>query len=245
MNNIKDLVDLYNSKPNLQKIIQTFGSVALCFGPAGIALGSLTLGLDATLSVIGFKRAKKLFDKLSSGEVLLTDEIIKNEVFIHNFLATTNAALRTRRHEKIEYFANLMMNGIKDGVIIESNSDEYENYLKILDELNYMEIEILLELYSLEQRYPIDFKDQTKRDENERNTELYFKELYQFAGRKGHDKDLLLLYIKRLERTGCYESNFFEWDEEHSVNEIITIRGRTTKIFSILKRLIEDSSFER
>ncbi len=240
MSNIKDLADLYNSKPNLQKIIQTFGSIALCFGPAGIALGSLTLGMDATLSIIGFNRAKKLYDKLASGEVLLTDEIIKNEVFIHNFIATTNIALRTRRHEKIVFFANLLINGIKDGIVIESKSDEYEKYLKVLDELEYSEIVLLHKMYELEIKYPCKNRylyDQKDKLEKE-NVQNFSKELREFFKENYDSTASLESSLKRIERTGCFIGSY---TSRIGANNTYSITGELTILFRRLRELIQET----
>ena len=78
------------------------------------------------------------FDELAKGDVIVDEELLKSEDFLHAYFATTKYALNTRRREKIEMFARLLKSSITEKDI--SSIDEYEDLLKVLDELSYREL---------------------------------------------------------------------------------------------------------
>lgn len=68
--------------------------------PVGAALDTVICG---TLSRIAEKRRKEFFDERANGNIERTEDIIKNEDFLHCFLITYQAALRTGKTEKIRF----------------------------------------------------------------------------------------------------------------------------------------------
>ncbi len=161
-------------------------------------------GLDAALlqklQNIREERVRAFFDGLAEGKIELTEDLIKNEDFLHCFFITAKAALNTRRREKIKMFARLLKTAVVEDTF--SNIDEYEEYLSILDELNYQEFSMLLLLDKYESKYP------RKDTENELQRAWRFwpdfineleKEL-KFPKEEINDR------LARLNRTGCYET---------------------------------------
>lgn len=88
------------------------------------------------------------FNELADCKIELTPELVKSEDFLHCFFATTKAAINSRRREKIKMFARLLNSSIQQSNF--SNTDEYEEYLSILDELSFRELSILVTLHKYE-----------------------------------------------------------------------------------------------
>ncbi|MED4378683.1 hypothetical protein P9274_23975 [Schinkia azotoformans] len=80
-------------------------------------------------------RSKIFYSELNSGSIILTPEVIESEDFLHAYFSTYKAALYTRQRNKIRFFARLLRSGLIEQSIV--NINEYEDYLKILDELSY------------------------------------------------------------------------------------------------------------
>lgn len=72
----------------------------------------------------------------------LTEAVIQSEEFIHKFLITYRAVILTNRKEKIECFARLLKSSNVQRFSV--GVDEYEEYLSILNDLSYQELQILL-----------------------------------------------------------------------------------------------------
>lgn len=87
------------------------------------------------------RRVRMLYEKLEKGKAQLTPELIQSEDFLFCLMATLRAVKRTRRTEKIEYFANLILNGTcpkNPGAV-----DRFEAMLELLDQLSCGEIEVI------------------------------------------------------------------------------------------------------
>lgn len=109
-------------------------------------------GLGSTINniitEIQSRRLRTFLDQAANGETQLTQEIIEKEDFLHNYFATVSAVINTRRIEKIRLFGNLFNKAVYTNTIL--NTDEYEFFLKILDELTFIEIELLSSLDEFE-----------------------------------------------------------------------------------------------
>ncbi len=115
----------YRNHPILRSLLQ------LVPGGVGAALDS---AVSDQLHKMRAERLDTLFQELQDGERDLTPELIQSEDFLQEFLATTSAALRTKRREKIRWFGRLLLaaTGANPGI---SLADEHEDYLAILDDL--------------------------------------------------------------------------------------------------------------
>lgn len=134
------LADEYRSQPMIRALMQLLPG-AQAFDAA----------LVAQLERIRHDRVWEFFDELGRGETDLTDDLIRSEDFLQAFFSTTRAALNTRRHEKIRWFARLLLGALGDEAAI-SLETEYEDYLKILDELSHRELGLLVTLAEFEAR---------------------------------------------------------------------------------------------
>lgn len=92
---------------------------------------------------------------------IFLDEILKNDIelctvdvndveFIMNFKKTLDAVNRLSNNDKIKYFANLLRNGYMKKEKI--SNDEYEEFLRILNDLSYREINYIFFLYDFENK---------------------------------------------------------------------------------------------
>lgn len=114
--------------------------------------GSLDTLLNARAEEIAEERTKEFFDELSEGSLELTKEIIQSEDFIHCWVITAKVAVNTRRREKIRLFARLLKSSFLSDTSV--TTDEYEEYLSILDELSYRELLVLSILERYEREFP-------------------------------------------------------------------------------------------
>lgn len=124
--------------------------IALITGlPGGTFIGAIDAGLQATIERMRDERLRVFFDELSNGRIELTTDLIQNEDFLHRYFTTVNAALRSRRHEKVRLFARLLKSSA-DAAAAPHNDDEYEELLKILDALSVDDWHILLHAEKLQ-----------------------------------------------------------------------------------------------
>ena len=137
-----DILKLYDNLTirSLIQLIPTFG-------------GIVDLNAMNQIEAAKKKRLKIFFDKIGSSEIKLTDELIQNESYLFNYVNTVKAVVNTRRIEKITFFSNLFIYGTNNYKIFET--DEYDEFLKIIDELSLTEIELLFEFKKLEDEQPI------------------------------------------------------------------------------------------
>lgn len=161
--------------------------------------------IDASTSVhlqnIYLKRMRFFFDELAEGKMVLTPDLLESEDFLHCFFATTKAALNSRRSEKIKMFARLLNSTVEPNTFL--NTDEYEEFLNILDELSLRELLILFTLDKYESKLTI------KPEPGKTN----LNEIIPFWGefeneihlKLGVPKNEIDAALIRLVRTGCYE----------------------------------------
>lgn len=134
----------YEAHPNLRALMQL-----IPFG-AGSAIDT---ALSGKVQQMREARLHTLFQELRDGERELTDDLVQSEDFLQAFFATTSAALRTKRTDKIRWFGRLLLaaTGANPGL---SLADEHEDFLAILDDLSYREIGVLATLAELETAHP-------------------------------------------------------------------------------------------
>lgn len=114
-------------------------------------LGAVDVLVQARLDEYRHERALEFFDELAAGEMVLTTDLIQSEDFLHAYFCTAKAAMNERRREKIRLFAKLLTSSVSGGVL--PDLDEYEKYLKILDDLEPREMQILLLLDELTEKH--------------------------------------------------------------------------------------------
>jgi len=139
------------------------------------------------------------FDELADVKIELRPDLLVSENFLHCCFDTVRAAINTHRREKIKMFARLL-----NSYTIEENFasiDEYEDYLRLLQDITYREYRILATLDKYEARFPL------KEDENEgqRINRLWNHFTDELITELGLPKDEINDIMARVSRTGCYE----------------------------------------
>lgn len=191
MNIFHTLMERYEKQPILRALVQLVPFVI------GSAVDS---GLATHINNIRAERLRYLFDRLESGDIQLTEEEIKNEDFLHAFFATTQAALNTRRREKIELLGRLFLFYAKSRCF--SEIDEYEELLSILDDLEYREFKILLILHKFEEANPI----QSSQNALQRSSVFWKDFKDEVQDQVGIQLENINGYLSRINRTGLYQT---------------------------------------
>ena len=195
--------------------------------PCGIG-SAIDVVLMKTLENIQRERTMAFFDELAKGDVIVDEELLKSEDFLHAYFATTKYALNTRRREKIEMFARLLKNSITEKDI--SSIDEYEDLLKVLDELSYRELLALriLDEYSSITR----LKGQ---NDLQWTNQFWDKFEEDITNELKIPKDQIASFMDKIARTGCYEmftGTYLDYTGG---------KGKLTSMYWRLKKFIEDS----
>ena len=163
--------------------------------PFGIG-SAIDVVVAKTVENIREERAKVFFDELAKDDTLLNESLLESEDFLHCYFATAKFALNSRRREKIKMFARLLKSSITEegpqGV------DEYEDFLAILDELGYRELQALSILDDFWERF-----------QNIIGWEWFKNKWDEFTNRLVNELNVpsgeVTPFMNRISRTGCYE----------------------------------------
>lgn len=216
------LIKYYNNK-YIRSLIQLV--------PFGVG-SAIDVYIQESIDQIQKDRLETFFDQLESGQIELTKDIIKSEDFLHNYFSTVRIVLNTRRREKITLIGKLFNTVVNQG-LINADDESYEKFLKILDELSFMDIEILKILKDLEEK-----KTKPKRDDKWAKLEANQNIWDEFGGiilnRFGIDSNSLDETLIRIERTGCL------YLPRIKVRDLSRYCAITTNLFDELLKLIVD-----
>lgn len=216
-NTVKEkLLKKYNENSLLRGLIQLV--------PYG---GFIDTFISTSYNNILIERAVCFYEELGKGNIYLTPEIIQSEDFLHAYFNTVIASIHTKRREKIRFLARLLKNGLTSHLL--SKADEYDEYLKILDELTYRELYVLytLDTYESSTQLP---KDGNEMVWLQNYWKLFVTEVEKYAFLSAEE---LYGFLIRLKRTGCYgdlKSQYWDTDRE---------KGRLTETYYKLKSLIQ------
>jgi hypothetical protein len=191
--------------------------------PGGSAID---VGVSYYTKRIEDDRRRTFFDELGNGTIDLNPELIQSDDFLHCVITTHNAAIRYRSEEKIKNCARLLKSALDENTFVDT--DEYEEYLQILDELTYREFLMLVKLDDYEKNYPHkQGEDDIQR--SERYWEPYKNDLIEELNIPEQEIDSLMI---RLTRTGCYETFTGKSFGETGG------KGKITVVFKRLKNLV-------
>lgn len=190
--------------PVFNNLIQRYENSAILRGLVQLIPLSIGSAIDIAVLTkfqsIQASRMTDFFDELSRGEITLKQELLDNNEFLHCFFATTAAALKTHRTEKIRFLARLLLSTVANERV--ANIDEYEEYLGILDNLSNRELTILTLLDKYESKH--------SKDEDEDDLQCATKFWKEFSSElteklaiPANEIDAMLT---RLNRSGCYET---------------------------------------
>ncbi|MEH7381774.1 hypothetical protein V7138_15025 [Bacillus sp. JJ1533] len=216
----KELLAKYNGNTVIRSLVQIvpFGSI-------------VDLALTNSYNNILIERAKCFYDELNSGTVELTTEIIESEEFLHAYFSTFKAALFTKQREKIRFFARLFKSGLPSGQL--SKADEYDDYLKILDELTFREIYFLFTLKEIEKETG-GFHNDAKINHWKQFEETVYRDIK-------ITPDELKALVVRMVRTGCFmEQHAFVGGSHGGYTTVVF-----DKLYSLIKLKDEDLIFYR
>jgi len=113
--------------------------------------------IDAILTKFQQQKRSELLSIILKTDTVITAEMVNDVEFIINFAKTLEAVNRLATNDKVKYFANLLKNSyFKEE---KTNNDEFEEYLHVLSDLSYREIDYLLFLYNYQSKHFLDYKD--------------------------------------------------------------------------------------
>ena len=172
------------------------------------------------------ENAQIFFDELQRRIGNIEPELLESEDFIHCLMKTIQLAIDTRRHEKIKMFARLLGSGVGSGGI--ESVDEFEEYLALLAELSYREIQILLQIEKFQDENPEPWTST-----NYKNWDAFTDKLAKSLNLSLDELDVLLM---RMNRIGCSETFL------SSKGDVVVRKCQLTAVFQRLKKLIADTS---
>lgn len=218
------LAESYEKNPIIKSLVKIL--------PYGSAVDTL---ISVQLSNMKSARTKAFFDALNSGKLTLSENIINSNDFLYSFYTTSNYISRTRTDEKVEKFANIILQLAAGNI----NYNEFEDYTSVLNELSEREFAILAIKERYEQRflpaigeteYTINGVAQNKLQV----TMLYWSEFRdEVINTVGIDSDELNSMLIRIQRTGCYLVHQGFWMDTYT-EEI----GNTTPLFKKILKLV-------
>lgn len=196
------LADLYAEKPLVRALFTLATGVVGSFPGASALTDTIRELIASGVDDIQRERLRELFDELATGEKYLTAELIKQNDFIHAFICTYRAAMRTRHKKKIRMFARLLLTGVRENRL---DGEELEEFISILDELSVREYEILLTLERLEHLYPYrKNKDGELENDLQRTYQYWDTFLTEVENKFGLTRGVIIAMLSRLTRTGLY-----------------------------------------
>lgn len=221
LNIIGQLAEYYSSSPLVKALVNLIPG-------GGSSLDSL---ITSRASEIARERADEFFKELSTHKKDLTPELIKSEEFIHRFVITAKAAVHTHRRQKIRLFARLFKSALLEALAV--GIDEYEEYLRVLDEFSVREFVLLALLENCEKNSP-----RTEMENELQAVSRIWPEFIKAAKQKLNlDVPEVNAILTRLNRTGCYSTfSGAAWGYEGD-------KGKLTPIYHRLMALIGNGDF--
>lgn len=229
---IDRLAEYYASKPSLQALAQ--------FLPAAGQLSALLL---LRAEEIAKKRANIFFEELNNGSLELTSEIIQSEDFVHRYVITAKAAVNTFRHEKIRRFARLLQTSLHNNAV--KDTDEYEEYLQIIDDISEREYSLLCLLERFEVANPVEGEPPKESDHKDCQEYLDVKRANlfwnHFLSESSEFLGISIIQVNdmlsRLIRTGCYQTLV-----SHGFIDKIYDRGKLTSTWFKIRALVKEQN---
>lgn len=188
---LEELGKRYEHQPLIRALVQLI--------PYGIG-SAMDTALVTFLNKVREERARAFFDELAKGKIVLTQEQIANEDFLHAYFATARAALNTRRREKIKLFGRLFTHYCQGAGL--TDTDTYEETLAVVDDLTLRELQVLLLLRDFESNNPVLPGQNTL----QRATQFWASFLQRVEDENGIPKTEVPGYLERLNRTGLYQT---------------------------------------
>ena len=135
----------------------------------------------------------------NANDIKISPEIDKNEIIRRSFELTQ--IISKTREEKLKYLAHLLQYSISEEEYI--SADEFDDYLKILDELSVREIQIICLLNDREEKYLQNEEYGESRFEYHLNFSINF--ITKIKDKVNLKYDEISAIFHRISRTGCIE----------------------------------------
>lgn len=101
--------------------------------------------IDSLLTEFQNRKRMELLETILSSDSLITSEKVNDIEFIINFAKTLESVNRLSTNDKVCYFANLLKNSyFSDDTV---STDAYDEYLSILNDISFREIQYVCFLY--------------------------------------------------------------------------------------------------
>jgi len=177
------------------------------------------------------EREIMLLEELNKNPNMLTADMIKKSDFLHKALITFKIVAVTNREEKIRYFANLLKSSaIQDDIDV----DEYEEYLNIVADLSFRELQILSIIDKNYILYPVpsdpidDIMTKYKQEWENAFFPRVRSQIQETLGARGEELDDILI---RISRSGLYKQIKYIGGDNGN--------GTLTPLFFRIKELIQ------
>ncbi|GAB5490625.1 MAG: hypothetical protein Phog2KO_08400 [Phototrophicaceae bacterium] len=190
-----------------------------------IAIGKEAI--DRAVTKIQQERFQTLIDELATGEKYLTPEIIETEEFIHSFVVIYRVVMNTYQRQKIRFFAQILLSAVEKD---ELASDRFEEFVRILEDMTYRELELLVLLNQYETNNSLESIKETdsngnilkEETENDAQRAQKFWDTFMNDGCKIFkcEPELLISVLTGLSRTGLYETfagRFIDYDGQGKI----------------------------
>ncbi len=169
-----------------------------------------------------------MLDELEKGEIELTEEMIQSEEFIHSFVIIYRAVVNTYSREKIRYFARILKYGISQNKLA---SDEFEEFVQILDTLSLTELSLIQTLNEFEPN--VGQTETNNKDKKLKLPEYWDEYLEKIQKQHNFSKEVTTDKLSRLNRIGLYKTftgSYWGYNGD---------MGKTTHLFSKFTEWIE------
>lgn len=208
---------------NAVRVLAEVASIA-----TGGIYGAIDAGLVAIVSDFRESRVVAFFDEIASGELEITDDLIRSNDFLHAYFSTLNAAQRARTAQRAQLYARLLKGAVRSSEL----GDAYAEHLDVLNSLSDRELCCLMKLQDLERSRAADLDAGIIASEGAAASSYWgeFKDLV--ADECGVAAEELSPFLTRLMRTGAYQAlNVWGGD--------LSQPGVTTSVFTTVARLLE------
>jgi hypothetical protein len=200
-------LERYAGTPVVRAIAQ---AVAVPVGPVPLPVGVFVDNfLLRRRDQLAQRRMREFLAELSRQSTTITpDRLEQEDGLVHAIIVTVQAVTRARRTEKIHMFARMLAN--YDRIVAMGTEDDYEEMLRLLDDLSVREYQILLLLRNFEERAkeePLAEADATDPEDAMYLRASEFWEDFRIAvERTGVPQHEIRGVLARLRRTGMYDS---------------------------------------
>ena len=161
--------------------------------------------LDLILAKHRHRRAFEFFEDLRYEQILLTEDLVRSDDFLHAFVGAAEAAIRTERAEKVRLFAHLVL-GKADSTI--NSVGEFDEMCALLDDLSPRELRALALIERTELVNPVEPEDKSGTP-----VDRYWDALMDDLARDlSIPSDHVQPMLQRLERSGLYFTLRDLWD---------------------------------